>query len=274
MKELEVYKYNGKDVTFHKGDFIMINATQMAKTFNKAPRDWLRTKPAKEFIEALSDVRHICPSKLVSITKGGNPKNQGTWLHEDIALELARWLNPKFAIWCNDRIKEILKYGVSGTTEGILDIISNPENAIKILEALQEERGHKNEYIFKLKHARRKIELLEIINKDLQSKAQYAQNVLKSDSTYTFTEIAKELDITSAEALSKILEKDGIIFRQSNKWFLRSRYCGKGYSKTRTHKYSVDLNGRTKTNHYMVWTEKGRSFLHKHINNRNKINKR
>lgn len=34
--------------------------------------------------------------------------NGGTWMHEDVALEFARWLAPAFAIWCNDRIKELL----------------------------------------------------------------------------------------------------------------------------------------------------------------------
>lgn len=29
-------------------------------------------------------------------------------MHEDVALEFARWLSPKFAIWCNRRIKELL----------------------------------------------------------------------------------------------------------------------------------------------------------------------
>lgn len=32
-------------------------------------------------------------------------------MHEDVALEFARWLSPAFAIWCNDRIKELLKNG-------------------------------------------------------------------------------------------------------------------------------------------------------------------
>lgn len=33
-------------------------------------------------------------------------------MHEDVALEFARWLSPQFAIWCNDRIKELFKEGV------------------------------------------------------------------------------------------------------------------------------------------------------------------
>lgn len=32
-------------------------------------------------------------------------------MHEDVALEFARWLSPMFAIWCNDRIKELLTKG-------------------------------------------------------------------------------------------------------------------------------------------------------------------
>lgn len=34
-------------------------------------------------------------------------------MHEDVALEFARWLSPAFAIWCNDRIKELLTTGVA-----------------------------------------------------------------------------------------------------------------------------------------------------------------
>jgi hypothetical protein len=43
---------------------------------------------------------------LLTVRKGGI--NPGTWMHEDVAMEFALWLSPEFAIWCNDRIKEIL----------------------------------------------------------------------------------------------------------------------------------------------------------------------
>lgn len=36
---------------------------------------------------------------LIVTTNGG--QIQGTWMHEDVALEFARWLNPAFAIWCH-----------------------------------------------------------------------------------------------------------------------------------------------------------------------------
>ncbi|MFV0578272.1 MAG: KilA-N domain-containing protein [Fusobacterium ulcerans] len=38
----------------------------------------------------------IPTSELILITKGGNNKNeQGTWIHEELILELASWLNMK-----------------------------------------------------------------------------------------------------------------------------------------------------------------------------------
>ena len=37
----------------------------------------------------------------------------GTWFHEDVALVSAQWLSPDFYLWCNDRIKELIKNGVS-----------------------------------------------------------------------------------------------------------------------------------------------------------------
>lgn len=60
-------------------------------------------------------------STLIQTVKGGKSE-QGTWMHEDAALEFARWLSPAFAIWCNKRIKELLKTGVT--------TVSNDDEAI------------------------------------------------------------------------------------------------------------------------------------------------
>lgn len=82
----------------------MINATEMVKPFGKLVDDWLRLKATTEFTEALSTDMQIPISALIQVVKGGNNK-QGTWIHEDVAMEFTRWLSPEFAIWCNDTIK-------------------------------------------------------------------------------------------------------------------------------------------------------------------------
>jgi hypothetical protein len=120
------FNYNGASVEFRLTENVMLNATQMARPFGKRPKEWLRLLSTKEFLFALQQSKGlICPldSKATEINStyhsyyGGlvigqhGGANPGTWMHEDVAIEFARWLNPKFAIWCNDRIKEILRNG-------------------------------------------------------------------------------------------------------------------------------------------------------------------
>lgn len=125
--EVIKYDYNGTEITFQHGANVMVNATEMAKSFGKRTPDWLRTEQTQEFIEELSKVRKCVLADLVVVRNGGN--NPGTWMHEDVAMEFARWLSPKFAIWCNDRIKELLTQGVTtindddATIEKAMDIL-------------------------------------------------------------------------------------------------------------------------------------------------------
>lgn len=106
----------------------MINATEMAKPFNKNIAHFLEDKTRQEIVLiyckrnslnmsdveistslSISELSVLFPESI-KVIRGGL-KSQGTWFHEDIALEFARWLSPKFAIWCNDRIKEFLRQG-------------------------------------------------------------------------------------------------------------------------------------------------------------------
>ena len=92
--ENKVFNYNGTDITFASDENgLMVNATEMAKPFGKQPSDWTKTKSAQEFISSLSAVRKIVVTDLIHIKQGGNTI-QGTWMHEDVAIEFARWLAP------------------------------------------------------------------------------------------------------------------------------------------------------------------------------------
>lgn len=98
-----------------------------------------------------------------------------------------------------------------------------------------------------------------------QPKVEYYEKVIKSDSTFTTTQIAKELSM-SARKLNLILANLGIQFKQSKQWLLYSKYQDKGYMKTRTNIY-IDSNGIQQTNHISVWSESGREFIHNTIKN-------
>jgi prophage antirepressor-like protein len=96
--------------------------------------------------------------------------------------------------------------------------------------------------------------------RQLAPKADYTDKVLQSISTYTMTQVAKELGM-SAIALEKRLHDEGVMFKQSGQWILYAKYQDRGYTKTRTHHYTHS-DGTTGTNTITVWTESGRAFIH------------
>lgn len=96
----------------------------------------------------------------------------------------------------------------------------------------------------------------------LEPKAEYTDEVLQSPNTYTFTQMAKELDFRTVAHLTAYLKKKGIIFRQSGRWMTTADYSGRGYTKTRTVAFDHS-DGRPDTTVYTVWTEPGRQLLHR-----------
>jgi hypothetical protein len=74
------------------------NATSMCKPFGKKVADYLRLDSTKAFLEELSNEMGLTISELVQVRKGGDCSNQGTWFHRLVAIDQARWLNPKFHV--------------------------------------------------------------------------------------------------------------------------------------------------------------------------------
>lgn len=119
---IQTLSFNGIAVKFT--DDAYLNATAIAKQFGKVVKDYLKTERTQEYIIALSeavkmasqsDGKKILSQNDLVIIKKGNSKNfeQGTWLHPKLAIDFARWLNPKFAVWCDMQIEKILKGGVA-----------------------------------------------------------------------------------------------------------------------------------------------------------------
>lgn len=97
--------------------------------------------------------------------------------------------------------------------------------------------------------------------KEQAPKVEYTDSVLNASNTYTSTQMAKELNLRTAEQLHALLKSWGVMIRQSGQWMLAAKYCGQSYTKTRTHPYTKQ-DGTQGTNSITVWTERGRWFLH------------
>ena len=104
----------------------------------------------------------------------------------------------------------------------------------------------------------------------LLPKAIYSDNVLDSVSCFTTTQVAKELGITAQE-LNRSLCALHIQYYQSGQYMLYVEYAHMGLAKSRT-RYNAFLDpkcdgrqtkmGKAVTHTYLVWTEKGRKFIH------------
>jgi phage antirepressor YoqD-like protein len=248
----QIFNYNGNYITFQIGNGdVMVNATEMAKPFGKSPSEYLRLPSTRKLIEAVMGKSRIDENQLVKTLRGGNI--QGTWIHEDIALDFAQWLSVDFKLWCNDRIKELLKHGLTATTGTIEDLLNNPDTLIKTLEVLKSERAEKERLQIQNQKQHEALQLSA-------PKVEYYNEVLSSASTYTTTLIAKELGL-SATALNRKLNELKIQFKQNDTWVLYQKYQSLGYTKTTTSTYT-DSQGITRTSMLTVWTEKGRFMIH------------
>ena len=98
----------------------------------------------------------------------------------------------------------------------------------------------------------------------LQPRADYADHVLDSVSCFTVTQIGKELNMTGHD-LNILLCQKHIQYVQSGQYLLYADYARQGLAKNRTFEYHSP-DGELKTKTYLVWTERGRNFIHQLLN--------
>lgn len=70
--------------------------THAAKAFGKDVRDFLYAPSTQEYEEALSNCGNFPQLKESRPGRYG-----GTWAHPKLAVFFARWLDVRFAVWCD-----------------------------------------------------------------------------------------------------------------------------------------------------------------------------
>lgn len=136
MDKIKVFNYNGSNITFSSENGVMVNATEMAKAFEKRPVDYLRLPSTTELINAIVRKSHISENQLIVTKQGSAINGGGTWMNEDVALDFAQWLSIDFKLWCNDRIRELLTQGVATVNDDDATIL----HAMQVLQKRVEEK--------------------------------------------------------------------------------------------------------------------------------------
>ncbi|WP_207219242.1 KilA-N domain-containing protein, partial [Avibacterium paragallinarum] len=127
---IQHFFYNDVSVSFNENHYL--NATAIAKHFDKFVKDYLKTVQTKEYINALArnlSVGNIVltANDLVVVRQGGI--EQGTWLHPKLAVNFARWLNADFAVWCDLKIDTLIENQQKNTA--LLPNFSDPVAAAR-----------------------------------------------------------------------------------------------------------------------------------------------
>lgn len=132
MNQVQSFNFGNIAVSFREDGYL--NATQIAAHFGKLPKDYLKTEQTQQYISALAEslserTKILTDENQIVIVKKGNSKNftQGTWLHPKLAIHFARWLNPKFAVWCDEQIEILLNGKIS---DGIKTVTPKPTRAL------------------------------------------------------------------------------------------------------------------------------------------------
>ena len=194
--------------------------------------------------------RHVCEedgTKRTILTNGG--KQLTTFINESglYSLILSSKLESamRFKHWVTSEVlPSIRKQG------GYMVVRPDESNEVILARALQ---------IMQATLQRRDEQIAK-----LQPRADYADHVLDSVSCFTVTQIGKELNMTGHD-LNILLCQKHIQYVQSGQYLLYADYARQGLAKNRTFEYH-SADGELKTRTYLVWTERGRNFIHQLLN--------
>lgn len=172
MNEL-VKVYNDGNMELNV-EFKVIDGEVYAKANSMADStkldNWKRSANTKRYLEALEG-RSVKSTEWILSNNGGN--EQGTWIHEKLVLNLARYISVDFEIWCDEQITTLIRDGEVSSVKPSYTIDNPIERAkrwIEEQELHQLEVKQKDEVIIKVKEeVKAKVKVIDDITKDVDT---------------------------------------------------------------------------------------------------------
>ena len=193
-----------------------------------------------------------------------NEKGEPWFVGKDVARRLG-YINPEKAlrVHVDDEDKGVNEMGTPGGTQKVTFINESGLYSLILSSKLPQARAFKRWVTSEVLPQIRKTGRYEMMPHEIRllgEQADYCQQVLLSVDCVTTTQVAKEMGMTVHE-LYRWLIAAGIVYWQSGEYMLYADYARMGLAKTRTRCRCTRL-GTYRTQRYLVWTEKGRKFLH------------
>jgi len=241
IKEVR-FQYDGIDITFTKGEDVMVNATEMAMVFGKRPAKWLELPSTKTYLKAMSEKRTLADDEVVTTVRGTD--NPGTWMHQKVALRFAQWLSVDFSLWVDDRIEELITVGVTATTP---DDLLDPDMMIRAMNELKESRAREAEANAKLEVQKPKIECFE--------------RLIESTGLLSMGEASKAVGVGRTKMMQRLRDVGVFTKNRYQNNVPYQKYIDAGYFKVKT------FTRQNRTTVTPLCTPKGVDFIRKKISN-------
>jgi hypothetical protein len=97
LQEIVPHTHNGQVIPQRAADGY-INATAMCRSAGKEWSGYRRNETTEGFLTALEGSLQIRRDLLIEVISTGPNDQRGTWIHPQIAINLATWLSPAFAV--------------------------------------------------------------------------------------------------------------------------------------------------------------------------------
>ena len=95
MTDLATRSWNNTPISRRTTDGY-VNATAMCKANEKRWYDYRESERCQAYLDALAQTTEIPVFELVQSRQGNGG---GTWVHPQVAVDLARWISAPFAVW-------------------------------------------------------------------------------------------------------------------------------------------------------------------------------
>jgi enamine deaminase RidA (YjgF/YER057c/UK114 family) len=132
--------WNGTPISRRTTDGF-VNATAMCRANGKEWKHYFETDRCHKYLDALEGSVGITTDRLfTSITTGPND-GRGTWVHPQVAVDLARWISAPFAVWMDGWFLESVQGApapavVDAPRLGAAEVVALVERSVALFEKL------------------------------------------------------------------------------------------------------------------------------------------
>ena len=218
MNKIIKKEYLGNTINFKMIDgHVYADANKMAEGFGGSQKlaDWKRSDSTKKYITALEKALwKNSITELIIVKQGGKADEQGTWIHEKLILNFARYLNVEFELWCDEQIETLLREGKIEIKKSVSD--ESKKKRLEIMEKNANVRMSKQfTKLAELTKDLRYKEVLISLGTNVMTKEDVLPLPRLEQKSYTAEEIGKIIGISS-----------NMVGRIANKYNLKNERYG------------------------------------------------